>query len=127
MEPLTARERLGTRAWLICGVLLLATMLNYMDRQALAVTLPTLKQRFHLTEGRVGMIEGGFGYAFAVGSLLFGLLADRWGPRRLYPGVLVGWSLAGIATAFAGQPRVTGWLEASGDSPGTGTYRWLLI
>jgi ACS family hexuronate transporter-like MFS transporter len=81
VEPLGPHARLGTRAWLICGVLLLATMLNYMDRQALAVTLPTLKQRFHLAEGRVGMIEGCFGYAFAVGSLVFGLLADRWGPR----------------------------------------------
>ena len=58
---------------MICGVLLLATMLNYMDRQALAVTLPTLKRQFHLAEGRVGMIEGCFGYAFAVGSLAFGL------------------------------------------------------
>src|SRR4051794_21172507 len=98
-----------------------------MDRQALAVTLPTLKQQFHLAESRVGMIEGCFGYAFAVGSLGFGLLADRWGPRWLYPGVLVGWSLAGIATAGAGQPWVTGWLESDGDSPGKGTYRWLLL
>jgi ACS family hexuronate transporter-like MFS transporter len=127
MELVNARARLGTRAWLICGVLLLATMLNYMDRQALAVTLPTLKQRFHLTESRVGMVEGCFGYAFAVGSLLFGLLADRWGPRWLYPGVLLGWSAAGIATAFAGLPGITGWLESSGDPPGTGTYRWLLF
>lgn len=127
MEPLGDHARLGTRAWLICGVLLLATMLNYMDRQALAVTLPTLKQQFHLAESRVGMIEGCFGYAFAVGSLGFGLLADRWGPRWLYPGVLIGWSLAGIATAGAGQPWVTGWLETDGDPTGTGTYRWLLL
>jgi MFS family permease len=95
-------------------------MLNYMDRQALAVTLPTLKQQFHLAESRVGMIEGCFGYAFAVGSLGFGLLADRWGPRWLYPGVLVGWSLAGIATAGAGQPWVTGWLETDAGFAGHG-------
>lgn len=127
MEPLVARSRLGTRAWLICIVLLLATMLNYMDRQALAVTLPTLKQEFQLTESRVGMVEGCFGYAFAAGSLLFGLLADRWGPRWLYPVALIGWSLAGIATSAAGQPEITGWFEIPGDPPGTGTYRWLLL
>src|SRR5437016_2953940 len=88
--------------WWVCGVLLLATFLNYMDRQALAVTLPELKREFNLGERRVGLVEGCFGFAFAGGSLLFGLLADRFGPRRLYPIVLTGWSLAGIATGFAG-------------------------
>lgn len=126
MESLTP-PALGARVWLICGVLLLATMLNYMDRQALAVTLPTLKNEFALTESRVGMIEGCFGYAFAFGSIFFGLLADRWGPRWLYPIVLIGWSIAGIATAGAGQPWITDWFETTGDSPGTGTYRWLLL
>jgi ACS family hexuronate transporter-like MFS transporter len=108
-------------------VLLLATLLNYMDRQTLAVTLPTLKQHYYLTEGRVGMIEGCFGFAFAAGSLLFGWLADRVGPRYLYPAVLTGWSLAGIATAGAGQSWLVAWFETAGDAPGTGVFRWLLL
>jgi ACS family hexuronate transporter-like MFS transporter len=113
--------------WAVCGALLLATLLNYMDRQALAVTLPTLKQEFNLAEGRVGMVEGCFGFAFAFGAVFFGWLADRVGPRFLYPAVLTGWSLAGIATAWAGQPWVTSWFETVDDPPGTGVYRWLLI
>ena len=39
--------------------------------------------------------------AFAVGALLFGAVADAVPVRRLYPLVLVGWSLAGCGTAFA--------------------------
>jgi len=113
--------------WAICGVLLLATLLNYMDRQALAVTLPTLKEQFHLTESRVGMVEGCFGFAFAFGSLLFGWLADRVGPRYLYPAVLIGWSAAGIATGCAGESWATFWLESAASPPGTGVYRWLLL
>ncbi|OHB81607.1 MAG: hypothetical protein A2V98_11775 [Planctomycetes bacterium RBG_16_64_12] len=108
-------------------MLLLATLLNYMDRQALAVTLPTLKQQYNLGESRVGMVEGCFGIAFAVGSVLFGWLADRVGPRMLYPAVLTGWSLAGVATAWAGQPWVSAWFEMPGDPPGSGVYRWLLL
>jgi ACS family hexuronate transporter-like MFS transporter len=108
-------------------VLLLATFLNYMDRQALAVTLPELKRDYHLAERRIGVVEGCFGFAFAAGSLLFGLLADRFGPRALYPVVLVGWSVAGIATGFAGYPEVTSFLEGPDDEPGAGTFRWLLI
>lgn len=116
----------ATRPWVVCGLLLLATMLNYMDRQALAVTLPTLKAQHHLAEGRIGLLEGAFGFSFAAGSLLFGWLADRWGPRFLYPTVLAGWSLAGVATSFAGQPWVTDRLEPPGAEPGVGVFRWLL-
>ena len=116
-----------TSPWAVCGVLLLATLLNYMDRQTLAVTLPTLKQEYNLAEGRVGMVEGCFGFAFAAGSILFGWMADRVGPRRLYPIVLAGWSLAGIATAGAGQPWIVAWFETTGDAPGTGVFRWLLL
>jgi ACS family hexuronate transporter-like MFS transporter len=112
--------------WWVCGVLLLATFLNYMDRQALAVTLPELKARYNLHEGRIGFLEMSFGLAFAAGSLLFGWLADRVGPRALYPVVLIGWSVAGVATGFAGDPRLTAPLESPGDEPGQGTYLWLL-
>jgi ACS family hexuronate transporter-like MFS transporter len=116
-----------TSPWAICGVLLLATLLNYMDRQTLAVTLPTLKQEYNLGEGRVGIVEGSFGFAFAAGSIVFGWMADRVGPRRLYPTVLAGWSLAGIATAGASQPWIVVWFETTGDAPGTGVFRWLLL
>lgn len=117
----------GRWPWLVCGVLLLATLLNYMDRQALAVSLPALKDQFDLVEGRVGKVEASFGFAFAFGALFFGWLADRAGPRLLYPLVVIGWSLAGIATSFAGQPWVASWLEADGDPPGVGVFRWLLL
>ncbi|MDB5310954.1 MAG: transporter [Gemmataceae bacterium] len=113
--------------WWVCGVLLLATFLNYMDRQALAVTLPELKREFNLAERRVGQVEGCFGFAFAAGSIAFGLLADRFGPRRLYPLVLAGWSLAGIATGFVGRPEITGLFELPDDESGAGTFRWLLL
>ncbi|MEI7459513.1 MAG: MFS transporter, partial [Pirellula sp.] len=113
--------------WAICGILLVATLLNYMDRQALAVTLPALKVQFNLAEGRVGMVEGCFGYAFAFGAIFFGLIADKTGPRFLYPIVLGGWSLAGIATSLAGQTWLTSILESPDDPVGTGVYHWLLI
>ena len=113
--------------WSICLLLLIATMLNYMDRQALVVTYPTLKADYHLTESRVGMLEGCFGFAFAFGSIFFGLLADRYGPRLLYPLVLIGWSVAGMATGMAGQRWVTDLLQTADSPPGQGVYYWLLI
>lgn len=122
-----SREHSSAWKWWVCGVLLLATFLNYMDRQALSVTLPELKKQFNLGERRIGMVEGCFGFAFAFGSLAFGVIADRMGPRRLYPIVLTGWSLAGIATGFANWSELTDLMTVPGDDEGAGVFRWLLV
>ena len=112
--------------WWVCGALLLATLLNYMDRQALSETATVLKRQYRVDDARYGLVERWFSYAFAVGSVLFGVLADRFGPRRLYPLVLVGWSVAGVLTPFATSPAVVAYLESPGDAEGTGTFHWLL-
>src|SRR5438270_7452090 len=112
----------GRWKWYVCGALLLATLLNYMDRQALPQTATVLKQRYALGDARYGDIERYFSWAFAAGSVVFGLLADRFGPRRLYPVVLIGWSAAGLCTPFTGWEEVTRHLEFSGDEPGAGPF-----
>jgi ACS family hexuronate transporter-like MFS transporter len=113
--------------WAVCGTLMLATLLNYMDRQALPQTATDLKQLYNLNDARYGLLEGYFSWAFAAGSILFGLVADRFGPRRLYPLVLLGWSAAGLLTPCMGMPAVTQHLEGPGDEPGAGPFRWLLL
>lgn len=91
----------GPRRWMVAGVLLLATAVNYMDRQTLASLAVRVTVAFGLTEEQYGRLEFVFGWAFAVGSLLFGFLADRLSVRLLYPAVLLGWSAAGFATGLA--------------------------
>jgi MFS transporter, ACS family, aldohexuronate transporter len=112
--------------WWVCGALLLATMLNYMDRQTLSLTATHLKTEISLDDGRYGELERSFSYAFAVGGIVFGFVADRIGPRRLYPVVLIGWSVAGLASPLASWPAVASALGGSG-SPGVGEFRWLFI
>lgn len=86
--------------WGVCLLLLLATTINYMDRVTLANTAKRVKTEFSLTNEQYGRVEEGFSYAFAAGSLIFGLLADRLNVRFLYPVVLVMWSLMGFASGF---------------------------
>lgn len=111
--------------WWVCGALFLATMLNYMDRQALPQTATTLKAEYHLGDARYGWLAASFGWAFACGGLFFGTIADRFGPRRVYPIVLLGWSLAGLLTPLLIFPSVTQPLEDP-ESPGSGAFHWLL-
>ncbi len=81
-------------------LLLLATMINYMDRQTLSNLSVRITQQFEMTNVQYGYLELVFGVAFAIGSLVFGALADRVSVRMLYPMILIAWSVVGIATGF---------------------------
>jgi ACS family hexuronate transporter-like MFS transporter len=87
--------------WMICGLLMLATTLNYMDRIALNQTAVRIQQAFGLSAEQYGWLEGGFSFAFAVGTLTTGFIVDRIGVRWVYPVVVTGWSVAGFLTGFA--------------------------
>ena len=89
-----------TRSWGICGLLLLATMIMYMDRQALAQQKTEITTAMNLDNKDYARLELGFGLAFAVGGIVTGLLADRISPRWFYPTVLMGWSAVGFATGW---------------------------
>src|SRR5271155_1232074 len=91
-----AADRVAVRTWAILGLLLLATMLMYMDRQALAQQKTEILGALDLTNEDYGRLEQGFGLAFAVGGIVTGLLADKVSPRWLYPAVLLGWSTVGF-------------------------------
>jgi MFS family permease len=87
--------------WWVCGLLLLASMFLYMDRQTLGNVSARLLWEFDLTNEQYGNLGFAFGIAFACGGLTFGFIADRFGVYWLYPFVLTGWSVAGFATGFA--------------------------
>ena len=90
-----------THKWKICGLLLLALLLNYMDRQTLSLTISPISRELGLNNAQYGEIERGFSLAFAYGGLVAGFLVDRFNVRWLYPLFLLGWSLAGVATGYA--------------------------
>lgn len=95
--------------WMICGLLLLASAINYMDRQTLANAAVRITKEFHLSQKQYGNIEAVFAYAFAAGSVVFGWLADRFSVRWLYAVVLTMWSLAGLATGFVRNEQELLW------------------
>ena len=94
-------ERSTAWRWWVCGLLLLATMLNYMDRQTLSQSATDVSKELGLTNEDYGRLEQGFGLAFAAGGLVLGFVADRVSLRWLYPAVLLAWSAAGLATGRA--------------------------
>jgi ACS family hexuronate transporter-like MFS transporter len=106
--------------------MMFATLLNYMDRQVLPQIATELKKSYGLSDARYGQLGQNFAWAFAFGSIFFGFIADRVGPRLLYPLVLIGWSLAGLATPLMTNPEIASLVEDPED-PGSGPFRWLLM
>lgn len=100
--PTQAEGSPWTRAtWSVCIVLLLASTLNYMDRQTLGNVQTRIEKEYGLNNEQYGDLEWGFGYAFAAGSIVFGILVDKVNVRWLYPLMIVLWSTAGAVTAYS--------------------------
>ncbi|MBM3838605.1 MAG: MFS transporter [Verrucomicrobia bacterium] len=96
----SARERSSIWKWTVCGLLLCASMLMYMDRQTLPSVATRITREFNLSQEQYGILEMCFGYAFAAGAFTFGFIADVWSVRWLYPAVLMAWSVMGFLTGL---------------------------
>jgi ACS family hexuronate transporter-like MFS transporter len=96
---LVSERRFGYR-WVICGLLFLATTINYIDRQVISILAPTLTAEFHWSETDYARIISWFSFAYAFGYLLMGRLSDLIGVRRGYAISIAGWSIAAMAHAF---------------------------
>jgi MFS transporter, ACS family, hexuronate transporter len=99
-NPALARAAIPTWKWNIVLMMLLATVINYIDRQTLGSTASFIKAEFNLNEQGYGVLEACFGYSYAVFLIVAGFVADRWNLRLLYPLALLVWSAAGLATGF---------------------------
>ena len=58
--------------WWVCGMLFLATTLNYMDRVALNQTSNVIVKEFGLDDRDYARLEAAFDIAFGIGTLLIG-------------------------------------------------------
>src|SRR5882724_8868441 len=97
LEHMNSSPRSASWKWWACGLLLCASAINYMDRQTLTNAAVRITHQFQLSQEQYGNLELGFGWALAVGSLLFGFLADRFPVRWVYPAALLLWSAMGFA------------------------------
>ena len=70
--------------WKLVGLMFLATMINYMDRQTLGSVQKPFMEEFNLNKQQYGWVEFAFGFTFATTQLFSGALADRFRIRWLY-------------------------------------------
>jgi MFS family permease len=88
-------------AWTAFAILFLLMVVDYVDRQVVVSMFPHLKAHWSLSDTQLGALVSVVSIAVAAGALPLSLLADRWGRvRSIFLMVLV-WSAATLACAFA--------------------------
>lgn len=89
------------RRHLLIALVFAATVLNYVDRQALALLKPMLHQEFGWTDLQFAHLGAAFQMATATALLLVGWCIDRLGVRHTYGAAVALWSTAAMAHAAA--------------------------
>src|ERR1700678_4761915 len=104
---MTAAGNRSNLKWAICGLLFLATCINYMDRSALSLVEPILRHFLGgdknpaLYNHLYSNIVNCFIFAYGVGFLVAGRVVDRIGVKKGYALSIGLWALASISHAFA--------------------------
>ncbi len=91
----------GKLRWLIVSLVALATIINYIDRGALAVLWPEISNDLGLTKTDYAIIINVFTFAYAFGQTLFGKIFDWIGTRLGFVLAIGVWSLATMLHAVA--------------------------
>src|SRR5512142_899242 len=115
----------SSRAWIVLAMLCFVYVLNFLDRQLLAILAKPIQDTLHVTDGQLGLI-GGFYFAlfYCFISIPVGYLADKTSRSKVLAAACVIWSGATMACGLAANylqfavARMTvGFGEAGGVPP----------
>jgi MFS transporter, ACS family, D-galactonate transporter len=89
-----------SRRWSIVGLLFLASLINYLDRFTISISLPLISHDLHIGPTDKGLLLSAFFWSYAFMQVPIGVAADRLNLRWLYAGAFALWSFAqGMAGA----------------------------
>ena len=80
----------------------LAIVINYVDRGNLSLAAPIVKTELNLSTTQLGLLFSAFFYTYTVLQFVIGGVVDRFGANRVLTTGFLLWSLATVATGFAG-------------------------
>ena len=110
--PAVSRKLRNFR-WYICGLLFLATVLNYVDRQVFSILAPDLERDIGWSELSYSRIVIAFQLSYALSLMFSGRLIDRIGTKLGYVLGMLWWSSAEMAHALARTPLGFGFVRAA--------------
>ena len=101
MNPSSETAQTSKTPWALICVLLAVTTTSYIDRIAISVLAPTLRDEFGMTNSEYALVVNCFMFSYLVMYSVGGRLADILGFRRALSLYIVWWSVAGAAHGFS--------------------------
>lgn len=99
-RPVKSYRKVRNLRYLILGWLLIAGLLNYLDRSSISIAAPFMMEELGLTNTDIGLMGAVFSWTYAFCQLPAGYLIDKVGPRRTYFIAMGMWSFATALMAF---------------------------
>lgn len=93
--------KVGRLRWLMIGLLFLATVINYIDRQTVSVLKTAISEDLHLSNADYAGIQNSFLVLYAVSQMVSGRLYDRIGTRLGFTFSIIVWSAGALLHALA--------------------------
>ncbi|UJD92560.1 MFS transporter (plasmid) [Rahnella aquatilis] len=116
-EPISPLRR-TLALWLVAGGMFMAVL----DATIVNVALPAIRSDLNATIGGLAWIVDAYTLSMAALILAGGILADRWGAKRIY---LLGLALFAAASTFCGTSGAVTWLVAARLAQGIGAALFL--
>ena len=98
--------------WLMVGLIFLATVINYIDRQTVSVLKTSISQDLGLSNSDYAAIQNSFLLFYGISQIVSGRLYDVIGTRLGFVFSIVVWSGAALAHAAARSAMAFGVFRA---------------
>jgi len=89
------------RSYMIMLVLFFAWVIGFCDKIAISVAAIPIGEEFGFNKMQIGLIMSSFFSSYAVMTLFGGVLADKYGSRKVLTAIIFCWSLFTAMTGFA--------------------------
>ncbi|MEX6662511.1 MFS transporter [Pseudomonas sp. W2-17] len=90
------------RRWFMLSLLLIATIINYVDRVNISIAAPFMAKDLGLDKVEMGLIFSAFAWTYAFALVPAGFIADRFGSRFTYGASLISWSAVTVCQGMVG-------------------------
>jgi sugar phosphate permease len=98
--PASAGATRSRIRWFVLFLISLMYLITYMDRANISVTATAMASEFGLSKIDMGLVFSAFAWAYAIGQIPGGWLADRFGPKKVLLAIVSFWSLMTAMTAW---------------------------
>ena len=89
--------------WKIGGLLCTVAVVNYFQRVNISVAGDSIMKDFHLTQTQMGTVFSAFVLGYTLFQVPGGMLADRFGPRRVLGCAMATWGIFTFLSGIIGR------------------------